>query len=63
MKVKYEGTIGSYNFMMVDNSTIEVWSNFDNERPESFIFLKEGSVRDEKDFHYEIMAWVSKHNE
>ena len=56
----YEGSIGSYNFMMVDSSTIEVWSNIDNDRPESFIFLKEGSVKDEKSFHYEIMAWVAK---
>jgi hypothetical protein len=57
MKVIHEGTIGSYSFMMVDPSTIEVWSDFDNERPESFIFLKEGSIKTEKDFHTEISYW------
>lgn len=57
MKVIYEGTIGSHNFQMVDNQTIEVWTDFDNERPESFIFVKDGSVKNEKAFHQEISYW------
>jgi hypothetical protein len=44
---------------MTDADIIEVWG-FDNERPESFIYLKEGSVKTEKDFHYEVMSWCSK---
>jgi hypothetical protein len=54
---KHEGVIGAYSFQMVDDTTIEVWSDFDNERPESFIFLKEGVVKDEKTFHQEISYW------
>lgn len=57
MKVIYEGSIGGYSFIMTDSVTIEVWSDFDNERPESYIFLKEGSVKNEKDFHTEISYW------
>lgn len=57
MRVIYEGVIGSYSFQMVDSTTIEVWSDFDNERPESFIFVKEGSIKDEKSFHQEISYW------
>lgn len=56
MKIIYEGTVGSYNFQMVDDSIIEVWG-FDNERPESFIYLKEGSIKNEKEFHLEISYW------
>lgn len=62
MKVMYEGVIGGLNFVMVNDTTIEVWSDFDNENPESFIFIKKDSIKCEKDFHYEIMAWMSKNN-
>lgn len=57
MKTIYEGAIGSYSFQMIDDSTIEVWSNFDNDRPESFIFVGDGLVKDEKTFHQEISYW------
>ncbi len=57
----YEGTVGGYTFNMVDDTTIEVWRDSGGDFPESFICLKEGSVKNEKDFHYEIMAWYS-HN-
>jgi hypothetical protein len=57
MKVVYEGVIGGYSFQMVDGNTIEVWSDFDNERPESFIFLKDGVVKSKKDFDMEISYW------
>ena len=58
MKVKYEGTVGSYSFQMADNDnqTIEIWG-FDETRPEAFIYLKEGSVKSQKDFDTEISYW------
>jgi hypothetical protein len=52
----YEGVIGSYSFQMVDDNMIEIWG-YDNERPESFIYVKEGSIKTEKDFHAEISYW------
>lgn len=55
---RYEGQIGSYSFQMIDDTTIEVWGNND-EYPESYIFLKEGSIKDKKSFDYEIMSWAS----
>ena len=56
MKVKYEGTIGSYSFQMTDDRTIEIWG-FDDTRPESFIYLKEGAIKSQKDFDTEISYW------
>ena len=63
MKVLYEGTIGAIRFVMVDKATIEVWSNYDSEHPESYSYVKEGAVKNEKDFHYEIMSWYAKNSE
>jgi hypothetical protein len=60
MKVIYEGIISGHSFQMVDDTVIEVWSDLDNERPESFIFVTEGSIKSRKDFDYEIMLWASK---
>jgi hypothetical protein len=60
MKIIYEGVINGHNFQMIDESVIEIWTDLDNERPESFIFLKEGSIKNKKDFDYEIMLWASK---
>jgi hypothetical protein len=60
MKEKYEGEIGGYSFFMKENNNIEVWENMNSDHPISFIYLRDGDVRDEKDFHYEIMAWVAK---
>lgn len=58
MKVIYEGIIGAYSFLMTDGDVIEIWGQ-DNDRPESFIFLREGAIKNEKDFHMEIMSWAS----
>ena len=55
-EVIYEGSIGSYSFQMVDDNMIEVWG-YDNERPESFIYVKAGSITSEKNFHAEISYW------
>lgn len=54
--MKYEGTIGSYSFQMLEDDVIEVWG-FDNDRPESYIYVTKGSVKNEKDFHTEIAYW------
>jgi hypothetical protein len=62
MKVIYEGIIGGYSFQMTDETTIEVWSDFDNENPESFIFLKEGAIKSKKDFDTEISYWFMHNN-
>ena len=59
-KVIYEGTVGSYSFIMNDDNVIEVWRDFADEHPESFIYLKDGAVKTEKDFHYEISDWYLK---
>ena len=56
----YEGSVGSYSFLMTDENTIEVWSDMGSDRPESYIFLKEGSITTEKDFHQEISYWFIK---
>jgi hypothetical protein len=59
-KTLYEGNVGSYSFLMVDENTIEVWSDMSSEHPESYIFLKDGDVKNEKSFHYEISSWYIK---
>lgn len=60
-KAKYEGVVGSYSFIMIDEEDIiEVWKDFADEHPESFIYLKKGAVKSEKDFHYEISDWYLK---
>lgn len=56
MKVKYEGKIGSYSFQLLTDDTIEIWG-FDDTRPEAFIYIKEGSVKSQKDFDTEISYW------
>jgi|Laugrespbdmm15dd_1035085.scaffolds.fasta_scaffold458160_1 hypothetical protein len=56
--MKYTGNINSYSFTMKESDdVIEVWSDMDSEFPESYIYLKEGTVQNKKDFDYEIMAW------
>jgi hypothetical protein len=57
MNKLYEGNVGSYSFLMVDNNTIEVWLDTSTEYPESFIHLKEGTIKCEKDFQTEISYW------
>lgn len=60
MSVKYEGVIGGYSFLMKDDEVIEVWNGMDSDYPESFIYLREGSVTDRKSFEIEIMDWMLK---
>lgn len=57
MNKRYEGNVGSHSFIMVDDNTIEVWTDYSSEYPESFIYLKEGAVKSEKDFQTEISYW------
>lgn len=56
----YEADINNYYFIMKDDETIEVWSNYDNEHPDNYIYVKKGSIRNEKDFHFEISDWFIK---
>lgn len=60
MSEKYEAVIGGYTFLMKDDGVIEVWCGLDSEYPESFIYVKEGSVLDRKSFEIEAMDWVLK---
>ncbi len=59
-KNKYEADINNYYFFMTEASTIEVWSDRDSEYPFSYIYVKEGSIKSEKDFHYEISDFFLK---
>lgn len=56
-KYKYESTIEGFSFIMKDDDVIEVWSDFDSEYPESYIYVKPGSIKNEKNFHFEISDW------
>jgi hypothetical protein len=60
MSEKYEAVIGGYTFLMKDDNVIEVWVDLDAEYPESFIYLREGSVLTRKDFEIEAMDWTLK---
>ena len=60
MKMIYEGTVGTYTFQMVDSTTIEVWADLSGDYPESYIYVKEGAIRHDKDFHFEISDWYFK---
>lgn len=59
-KVLYEGNVGSYSFIMTDENTIEVWTDMGSERPESYIFLRDGEVTSSKKFEEEISYWYIK---
>lgn len=53
----YEGNIEGYTFIMKNKREIEVWDDLSKEFPECFIYLREGSITNEKDFHKEISYW------
>ena len=57
--MKYTGNINSYTFIMKEegDDVIEVWSDMDAEFPESYIYLKEGEIKNERQFHLEIADW------
>lgn len=56
--MKYTGNINSYTFIMKEgDDVIEVWSDMDAEFPESYIYLKEGEIKNERQFHMEISDW------
>lgn len=55
--VKYESTIGGYSFLMNDSKTIEVWLDSSEEFPNSYIQVREGSIKSLKDFQTEISYW------
>lgn len=62
METIYTGTINEYTFKMVSPTIIEVWLNETDDYPFSQIFVTEGSVKNKKDFDYEISDWFFKHN-
>ncbi len=55
--VKYEGTIGGYSFQMTNPKTIEIWVDSSGEFPDNFINVREGSIKNQKDFEKEISFW------
>jgi len=55
--MKYEAVIGSYSFLMEQVDVIEVWSSNDFENPETYIFVKEGDIKNEKQFQEEVSFW------
>lgn len=59
-KAIYEAMIGGYSFVMTDATTIEVWGDFGSEYPDTYIYTKAGSIKNEKDFHKEISFWFMR---
>lgn len=60
--MKYTGSINNYSFIMKEgDDVIEVWADLETTYPESYIYLKEGEIKNERQFHMEIMAWWSRH--
>jgi hypothetical protein len=57
-KIEYEGTIGGHSFLMKEKTVIEVWDNLDDEHPKTFIYLRDGDVKDKKSFDVEISHWA-----
>lgn len=62
MKILYEATIENYDFIMVNENTIEVWLNSTDEFPFSFINVGSGKIKNEKDFQKEISWWFMDNN-
>jgi len=59
---RYERNIGNYSFIMNEEDVIEVWSDSDMSQPERYIFVKSGSIKNEKDFDAEISFWWMEQN-
>ena len=53
----YEAVIGGYSFVMTEETAIEVWGDFGSDFPDSYIYVKPGTIKTEKDFHKEISFW------
>ena len=53
----FEGVVGSYEFQMVDENTIEIWTSDDLEFPFGFIRLEDGEIKTLVDFQKEISYW------
>lgn len=56
MENKYEAVVGGFTFMMVDDKTIEIWGG--GEFPDSFIYLRDGEIKDRVQFEKEIGYWL-----
>lgn len=55
--INYEGTINGYSFLMNNPKTIEVWVNSGGDFPDFYINVREGSIKNQKDFEKEISFW------
>lgn len=56
----YSGNINNYSFIMEESDTIEIWSNLEDDFPESYIHVEDGEIDSERKFHMEIMSWWTK---
>lgn len=54
---KHEGVIEGYTFIMEGDDTIEVWGDLSAEFPESYIYVKSGSIKNQTEFEKEISFW------
>lgn len=61
--MKYTAEISGYYFSMENDSLIEIRENLEDELSMACIRVNPGSVKTEKDFHYEIMDWYTKYAE
>lgn len=59
MENTYEAMVGGFTFLMTEN-VIEVWEDKTAEFAYSFIHLKDGEIKNEKQFQLEIMDWYSR---
>lgn len=57
-----EAKINGYRFKMISEIVIAVFDTEeeDDVLPFSYIHLKQGDVKNMKDFHYEIMDWYNR---
>lgn len=59
--MKYEGVIEGYTFIMEHDGEIEVWDDLSNEHPETYHYVKEGSIKNQTEFEKEISFWYMDH--
>jgi len=60
MDTEYEGFIDGFTFFKRDN-VIEVWLDLSDDSPEELIQLKDGEIKNKKDFDQEIAYWFMNH--
>ena len=58
--IVYEATVDGFSFVMRESTEIEVWDNLEDEYPRTFIYVKDGDIKDKKTFDIEISYWIFK---